>query len=282
MTIETWGWPVLLGGLGLVFGSFIATLAIRWPEGRAIGKGRSACDACGKGLTARELVPVLSYVLQRGRCRGCGVAIAPSHLLTELVGCGIGVAAGLVAPGLEGVAGAVFGWLLLALAALDLADLWLPDRLTGALALTGLAVGLSGLFEPLPGWGFGWFSGLDPTLTDRLIGGAAGFGTLWFVALLYWRVRGRHGLGGGDPKMFGAIGLWLGWRALPLVLLAACLIGLATVVAMFVAKRRVDGVVRLPFGTMLAIAAFGIWLGMALAPPPIPFGTVIEFKVVPE
>lgn len=260
--------PLLLGVLGLVFGSFIATLAIRWPEGRSVSKGRSGCDSCGKELTARELVPVLSFALQRGRCRGCRAAIAPSHVVTELIGCGIGVAAGLAAPGLEGAAGAVFGWLLLALAALDLAALWLPDALTGALALGGLAVGLSGLTEP--------------SLTDRLVGGAAGCGILWLVALVYRALRGRHGLGGGDPKMFGAIGLWLGWRALPFVLLAACLAGLASVVVMLLAKRRVDGAVRLPFGTMLAIGAFGLWLVMATDPAPIADGTVVQLVAVPE
>ncbi|WP_336297279.1 prepilin peptidase [Sphingomonas sp. 7/4-4] len=70
MTTDLWLWPVLLGVLGLVFGSFIATVAIRWPKGRSALQGRSECDACGKGLGARELVPVASFVLQRGRCRG--------------------------------------------------------------------------------------------------------------------------------------------------------------------------------------------------------------------
>ncbi|WP_164153873.1 prepilin peptidase, partial [Stenotrophomonas maltophilia] len=84
-----------LGVLGLVFGSFIATLAIRWPAGRAISRGRSECDSCGKGLRAGELVPVMSYLFQRGRCRGCGAPIGVSHVLTELLGGAIGVAAAL-------------------------------------------------------------------------------------------------------------------------------------------------------------------------------------------
>jgi leader peptidase (prepilin peptidase)/N-methyltransferase len=283
MPIEVWGWPVLLGVLGLVFGSFIATLAIRWPEGRGVSKGRSACDACGKALSAGELVPVLSYVLQRGRCRGCGAAIAPSHVAIELIAGGIGVVAGLAAPGLEGATGAVFGWILLALAALDLTAFWLPNVLTGALALAGLAVGLSGIVPPPPpGWDIGRFSGFEPMLVERLIGGAAGFGGLWLVAALYRALRRRHGLGGGDPKLFGAIGLWLGWRALPFVLLAASLVGLAVVLVMLLTKRRVDGAVRLPFGTMLAVSAFGMWLAIAAAPPPIPYGTVIELKAEPQ
>lgn len=250
MTIDpAWGWAVLLGVLGLVFGSFIATLAIRWPEGRVIARGRSECDSCGRGLNAGELVPVLSYLLQRGRCRGCAEPIRMSHLLTELIAGAIGVAAALVSPDPAGAAGAVFGWLLLTLAALDVAALWLPNALTGVLAVTGLVTGVLGL---------------APSLEARLIGGVLGFGVLWLVAWGYRRLRGRQGLGGGDPKLFGGIGLWLGWQALPLVLLAACLIGLAGVLGLMIGGKRVTTTDRLPFGVMLAAAAFAVWLGMAL------------------
>lgn len=267
MTIDAWGWPILLGVLGLVFGSFIATMAIRWPQERSVSKGRSECDSCGKALTAHELVPVLSFVLQRGRCRKCGAAIRPSHLVTELVGCGIGVAAGLVAPGLEGAAGAVFGWLLLALAALDLAVFWLPNVLTGTLALAGLATGL--------------LTDFPPALTDRLLGGALGFGGLWLVATVYRVVRKRHGLGGGDPKMLGAIGLWLGWDTLPIVLLVACLVGLAVVAALVLAGRKIGAASRLPFGVLLAMGGFAVWLGVATTPS-YPPGTVITLVSVSQ
>lgn len=258
MTIETgvwatWLWPTGLGLLGLIFGSFIATLAIRWPQGRSAARGRSACDTCGKSLEARELVPVLSYAIQRGRCRGCGGPIARSHVATEILGLAIGSLAGAAAPGPLGVAGAVFGWLLLALAALDFAAYWLPNILTGMLAVAGLATGLLGF---------------EPSLADRLIGGVAGFGTLWLVAEGYQRLRGRQGLGGGDPKLFGAIGLWLGWQQLPLVLLAASLIGLAGVLGMMARGRSVSATSRLPFGVMLAAAGFAVWVGMVLSRQP--------------
>lgn len=82
---------------------------------------------------------------------------------------------------------------------------------------------------------------------------------LWLVAALYRSLRGRVGLGGGDPKLFGAIGLWLGWRALPQVLLVAALAGLAIVLAMALAGRRVTATDRLPLGTLLAGAAFLCW-----------------------
>jgi len=255
MPIDAWLWPVLLGVLGLVLGSFIATVTIRWPEERSALRGRSACDGCGKSLTARELVPVASFLLQRGRCRGCGAPIHPSHFVTELAGMGIGIAAGLAMPGIGGIAGAVFGWLLLTLAALDLAAFWLPNVLTGALAALGLATGLLGIAPPID---------------VRLIGGIGGYAALAVVAAGYRLARGRQGLGGGDPKLFGAIGCWLGWQALPLVLLAAALIGIAAVLGFMMGGRKVTGTDRLPFGVMLAAAAFTVWIGQALTSQPAP------------
>ena len=173
-------WAIALGILGAILGSFVATLAIRWPQGRSVMRGRSACDACGKTLTARELVPIASALLQRGRCRSCAAPIDPAHRRIELIAAGIGVTAGLVAPGVEGVCGAVFGWLLLALAALDLAAFWLPDALTAPLAATAIVAALAGL---------------GPAMDDRLIGGAAGFALLWLVGRrLQARARAdRHG-----------------------------------------------------------------------------------------
>ncbi len=250
MPIDAWLWPVLLGVLGLVFGSFIATVAIRWPQGRSPIEGRSQCDSCGKALAARELVPLAGFLLQRGRCRGCGAPIHPGHFVTELIGMAIGVAAGLLAPGIGGVAGAVFGWLLLTLAALDLAAFWLPNALTGALAAAGLVAGLLDIWPPIDA---------------RLIGGIGGYAALAAVAAGYRLVRGRQGLGGGDPKLFGAIGCWLGWQALPLVLLAAALIGLAAVLGFVSAGRKVAATDRLPFGVMLAAAGWAVWMGQALA-----------------
>ncbi|AQR72703.1 A24 family peptidase [Sphingomonas sp. LM7] len=267
MPIDAWLWPILLGILGLVFGSFIATLALRLPEGRSALRGRSQCDGCGKGLVARELVPVLSYVLQRGRCRGCGAPMHPGHVATELAGMAIGVTAGVVAPGLPGVAGAVFGWLLLALAALDLAAFWLPNWLTGALAATGLVGGLLDL---------------APAIDARLIGGIGGFAALAAVAAGYRVIRGRQGLGGGDPKLFGAIGCWLGWQALPMVLLAAALIGLAAAFGLWMGGRKIAATDRLPFGVMLAAAAFTVWIGAAITAAPALEPTTIYLEVPPQ
>lgn len=241
------GWALALGGLGAIFGSFIAALVIRWPAGRSVLQGRSACDACERTLSPLELVPIVSFLAQRGRCRACGARIEPTHLWIELAAVAIGAAAGAVAPGWGGIAGATFGWLLLALAALDIVALWLPDRLTALLAAAGLA---SGLADLPPGW------------TDRLIGGVAGYGALAAIAWGYKAWRGHDGMGGGDPKLFGAIGLWLGWRMLPAVLVIASLVGLGVALFARVTGRTIAHDTALPFGALLGVAAYPAWLAM--------------------
>ncbi len=231
--------------LGLIIGSFLATLILRWPEDRSVISGRSSCDSCGHQLRAWELIPLVSFVLQRGKCRQCGASIATDHLAIELAAALIGGMALLAAPGIEGLAGAIFGWLLLTLAALDVKHHWLPDRLTAILVLSGLLTGL--LLTP-------------PALFDRLIGGLAGFASLAIIAALYKALRGREGLGGGDPKMLAGVGCWLGWQALPLVILGASLVGLVFAISwQFRGKQvRVDSM--LPLGSLIAVAAFPLWL----------------------
>ncbi|MGY4396303.1 leader peptidase (prepilin peptidase)/N-methyltransferase [Sphingomonas sp. UYAg733] len=243
--VEPWIWPVALGVLGAVIGSFIATLVIRWPQDRSVMVGRSHCDSCDVMLGAGDLVPLISAAISRGRCRRCGTPIDPLHWQIELIALAIGAIAGLVVPGPIALAGAVFGWLLLALAALDVTEFWLPDRLTITLALAGLATGALGI---------------DPTLIDRLIGGLAGFGSLWLIGAAYKHFRGREGLGGGDPKLLGGIGLWLGWQVLPAVLLLASMIGLAIALTARLTGRGGALDDRMPFGALLAIAAYPAWL----------------------
>lgn len=240
-------WGGALGVLGLIAGSFVAALVVRWPEGRSVTRGRSECDACGVTLVARDLVPVLSALVLRGACRRCGAAIDPVHWRLELGGALVGAAAGLVAGGPAGVAGAVFGWLLLALAALDLRHWWLPDALVLPLAALGVASGAVGV---------------APALGDRLIGGALGFASLCAIATAYRRLRGREGMGGGDPKLFGAIGLWVGWAMLPGVLLLSCVIGLGWVGWRGLRGRPMARSDPLPFGVLLAAAAYPAWLAM--------------------
>lgn len=236
----------VLGGViaGLIAGSFIATLVLRWPQSRGLG-GRSQCDGCHRPLSTVDLIPVLSYVFLRGRCRTCDAKIDVRHVTIEVLAAVIGGCALAASPDSTGVAGALFGWQLLALAALDFEHFWLPDRLTGLLALSGLAFALG--------------EGRD-TFVDRLIGGAAGFAVLFVIAWSYKRLRGRTGLGAGDPKLLCAIGLWLGWQPLPIVLVGASGVGLAAVLLMRLRGQAVAADTRLPLGTLMAIAAFPVWL----------------------
>jgi leader peptidase (prepilin peptidase)/N-methyltransferase len=239
-------WVTALGVLGAVIGSFLATIAVRWPQDRSVMRGRSACDGCGRTLRAPELVPLLGWALGRGRCRACGARINALHPAIEAGCAAIGVAAALVATPPVALAGAAFGWLLLVLAVMDARDFWLPDPLVAALAAAALAGA--------------WVA--PPPLAERAIGGAGGFAMLWLVAAGYRRWRGREGLGGGDPKLFGAIGLALGWRMLPAVLLVAGLVGLGWVAVARVRGRRIAADDALPLGTLLAIAAYPAWLLM--------------------
>ena len=238
-----------LGGaiLGAIIGSFVATLVLRWPVERSVLAGRSACDTCGRTLRVGELIPLLSIAVQRGRCRVCGAAIDPLHWQIELACALAGCVAFGVAPGLAGIAGALFGWTLIALITLDLRHFWLPDKLTLALALSGLAAGLAGL---------------TPSLSDRIYGGVAGYLSLALIAISYRHLRGREGLGGGDPKLLGAIGLWLGWQALPLVVLGGSGAGLLWVTVRALRGNAVSATDHLPLGALLGTAAFPVWIAV--------------------
>jgi leader peptidase (prepilin peptidase)/N-methyltransferase len=234
--------------LGAVIGSFLAAVLVRWPEGRSVVRGRSHCDSCQRTLRARDLVPILSWFLARGRCRHCGEAIDRRHLAVEAGAALIGLTAILAHPLPAAAFTAIFGWWLFLLAALDIEHHWLPDRLTLPLTAAGIAVA----------WG-----GVGPGLEERLFGAATGYLALELIRIAYRAARGREGLGGGDPKMLAAIGAWLGWASLPFVLLGAGLIGLAVVGAMRVRGQTVAATDRLPLGTLMALAAWPVWLLIA-------------------
>ena len=228
--------------LGLIFGSFIANLVIRWPQGRSVIAGRSACDSCGATLGPGELIPVFSHLLQRGTCRSCHAPIDRRHLMIELAAAMIGATALFVSPDLNGAAGALFGWFLLALAVLDVEHFWLPDALTLPLMALGLIAAAL----------------LRPDLAEmRMIGAALGYTGLSLIGWAYRKLRGRVGLGGGDPKLLGAIGAWLGWPLLPFVLLLASLVGLG---ALLLRREKVTAATRVPLGALMALAAWPIWL----------------------
>lgn len=207
--------------------------------------GRSACDGCGRPLSAIELVPLAGWIVLRGRCRSCSARIDRLHPLVELLSAAIGALCLLLAPDERGAALALCGWLLLLAAALDARHYWLPHLLSLLTGLAGLALG--GLAMSAVG--------IDRALVDRAIGAVAGFFGLWLLATAYRMIRKREGLGGGDAPFLAAIGLWTGWQILPLVLLFAAIAGLG-IAAARLARAKADNIggQRLPFGTLLALA----------------------------
>ncbi len=202
--------------------------------------GRSACDSCGKTIAGYDLIPVFSYLALRGRCRYCEQPIGTQIITIEMAAALIGLLSVLILPPTQALAAALFGWLLLPLAILDYRHYWLPDRLILLLGVAGLIAGP--MLKP------------DLIWTDRAVGAAAGFLTLEAVRLLYKRYRARDGMGAGDPKLFAAIGIWLGWAMLPFVLLLATAIGLSCAVASRMTADKRDA--ALPLGTYLASASF--------------------------
>lgn len=228
--------------LGPVVGSFIGLLTLRLPDERPVVMTRSACGACGRKLGPLDLVPLLSFAALGGRCRTCRAPIPRQYPLIEGACLLIGLWASSVLPGPQGLAAAVFGWGLLLVAVIDAEHFWLPDILTLPLLLAGLAAAVA----------------FDPFWTDRLIGAVAGFAVLQFIASAYRRLRGREGLGGGDPRLLAAVGAWVGWQALPSVLLIAAVSGLAW--AFVKSRGRPAADLRIPFGTVLAIGGWLVFL----------------------
>ncbi len=248
---------VLLGALlGLIVGSFLATLLIRWPRGERALAGRSRCDGCGAALGPLDLVPLLSWLVWRGRCRRCGAAIDRRHPAMELGAAMIGVFAALAHPLPLALVTAGLGWWLLLVAALDLEEQWLPDLLTLPLLLLGL--------------GAAW-AGFGPPLLERLWGAGIGWSALEAIRWSYRLSRGRDGMGGGDPKLFAAAGAWVGVWNLPVVLLVAGLIGIAGALAMSMRGGKVTATTRLPLGTLIALALWPAWLllGQTIQPSAI-------------
>lgn len=232
-------------------GSFLGVVAMRLPDGLPIVLGRSRCATCGEALRPHDLIPVVSWLVRRGRC-GCGrVRLSVFYPSIELAALAVAASAVAVLSGWLLWASLVLGWTLLTLAAIDLRHQLLPDVLTLPLIPAGLAVIWT----------------LDPTaLADHAIGAAAGLGGFWLIAWLYRRLRGREGLGLGDAKLLAGAGAWLGWQALPSVIVMAAGSALVVALAVAMAGTRLGATTRLAFGPYLALAFWLVWLLGPLMP----------------
>jgi leader peptidase (prepilin peptidase) / N-methyltransferase len=245
-------WVMALAAMlaGAAIGSFIGAALVRLPEGRSVLAGRSACDACAVPIAARDLVPLVSWLALGGKCRHCGAAIGVWQPFAELAGALIGGAAVLLAPESLALPAMLLGWQLLLLALLDAQHLWLPRPLTTVLAASG--AGLAA-----------WHSWQQASLAPFAVaaaGGLMGFVMLWGVARGYRMLRGRDGMGDGDPPLLAALGLWLGPMGVIGTVIGASLLGMVAALAMLLARRPVAADTALPLGTLMAAAGWAIFL----------------------
>ncbi|WP_280638191.1 prepilin peptidase [Chromobacterium violaceum] len=208
----------------------------------------SHCPACRAPVRPWHNVPLLSYLLLRGRCGDCGEAISRRYPLVELL-CGAlyGFLAWKLGWGWPLAGALVLTAVLLALAFIDFDTKLLPDGLTLPLLWGGLL--------------FNLMTGLVP-LSAAVLGAVYGYMTLWLVSHAYKLVAGRHGMGGGDFKLLAALGAWLGWTMLPLIILLSSLVGAVCGIAMMSASRVGRGQ-EIPFGPYLSAAG---WIALVWGP----------------
>jgi len=237
--------PIVMCVLAPFVGSFLGLLAVRLPGRRDVISGRSRCDRCGATLRARDIVPFASWLLLRGRCRYCGEPIGMFAPFMEISALALAAWAALATTGCVLIATCLFGWILLTLAATDWRAFLLPDALTLPLAVLGFLAALA--FD-------------RDGLLDHLIGGAAGFIVLAAIAFAYRRLRGRDGLGLGDAKLLGAVGMWVAWQGLLTVVLYAAIAALAVILARALLGQAPSATMRIPFGAYLAAGAWLVWL----------------------
>ena len=226
-------------------GSFLGVVAMRLPVGQPVALGRSKCPDCGTTLGIADLIPLVSWLSSRGKCRHCGVAIGRIYPAIELAAIAVPLWAASEIAGWPLWASCFLGWSLLTLAVMDVRSMILANSLTLPLVAVGLLVS--------------WALGIE-TLRDSAIGAVAGYLSFALIAWLYRTVRGREGLGLGDAKLLAAGGAWLTWPALPSVVALAAISGLAMTLAQSIVRRTFREGERLPFGPHLGVAIWLVWL----------------------
>ncbi len=251
-------WAIFI--FGLCVGSFLNVCIHRLPKGQSVVTPRSRCPGCGKPIAAWDNVPLVSYLLLRGRCRHCRAPISVQYPLVELA---TGVALLMVyirydvSP--EGLKAALLAAALIVLIVTDLRERLLPDRVT----FPGMAVGLlfalwipvgDGLAALLGRWLGASLPPLALSVGDALLGAALGAGILFGLGELWFRLRGVEAMGLGDVKMMAMVGLFLGPKLTMLTLLLGSLAG-SILGSLFILLARKDTRYELPFGTFLGAAA---------------------------
>ena len=251
--------------LGLVVGSFLNVVIHRVPlmlerswsqqcrehleiagDGQADGPlnlltPASRCPHCGHRISALENIPLLSYLVLRGRCRGCSARISPRYPVIELVTAVLSVITVMhFGFTLQAVAALAFTWMMIPLCMIDYDTQLLPDPMTLPLLWAGLLLSLGTVF-------------VDSQTS--IIGAVAGYLSLWSVYPIFRMLTGKEGMGYGDFKLLGAIGAWIGWQALPVVILFSSVVGAVTGIVLIAAKSHDRGT-PIPFGPFLASAGW--------------------------
>jgi leader peptidase (prepilin peptidase)/N-methyltransferase len=250
---------IMCGLLGLMVGSFLNVVIHRlpkmmelsWQQQCAELRGdepaqhkpynlvipRSTCPHCNHSISAWENIPIVSYILLRGKCKACGAAISPRYPIVEAFsGILSAYAAWHFGFGWTAVGALLLIWALLALTAIDIDTQLLPDDITLPLLWTGLLFNLFGVFTNLP---------------SAVLGATIGYLTLWSVYWLFKLVTGKEGMGYGDFKLLAALGAWLGWQMLPLIILLSSLVGAVVGITLIVALKHGRNI-PIPFGPYLA------------------------------
>jgi leader peptidase (prepilin peptidase)/N-methyltransferase len=260
--------------LGLVVGSFLNVVIYRMPimlerEWRAqaaevlaagvppaespfnLSVPRSACPSCKSPIKAWQNIPVVSWLSLRGRCAACNAKISIRYPLVELVTGLLSVWVALhFGFGGSALCALLVTWTLIALTGIDIDHQLLPDTLTLPLMWLGLLAAI--VVGPMSG------VALPVSAQDAIIGASAGYMSLWLVYQLFKLVTGKEGMGYGDFKLFAALGAWLGWKVLPLVILLSAATGAVLGILMIMVRGR-DRAAPMPFGPYLAAAG---WLAM--------------------
>ena len=226
-----------------------------WPERYNLVVPRSACPHCGAPILVHQNIPVISWLLLGGKCASCKARISPRYPIVEL-------ATALLSAAVvwkfgfhwQSVAALFFTWALVALTVIDVDHQILPDVITLPLLWLGLLASVAwhpGPIPPIP---------TDPV--SAILGAAAGYLSLWSVYWAFKLLTGKEGMGYGDFKLFGALGAWMGWQMLPLILLLSAFTGAAVGIALIVARGR-DRNIPIPFGPYLAAAG---WIALMWGP----------------
>jgi len=230
---------LMVFGFGLIWGSFFNVCIWRMPREESIVRGRSHCPHCSATIPWFHNVPVLAYLWLLGKCHQCRAKISPEYPLVELASGALFVLSYLrfgFTP--MGFSAALLSSMLLVLSVIDLHHKIIPDEIS----LSGIAIGFFLCF---------WTQHI--TWIDSLIGILIGGGIFYAIAAGYEKITGREGLGGGDIKLLGMIGAWLGYESVPLVILISSVLGSVVGITLMIIQRK-SAKTEIPFGPFLSLA----------------------------